>query len=87
MIGVWNEEEHTEVPRAYVVPSPGVDTSEKLAEEIIQWLNDQVAAPKRLRGGVRFVKEIPKSQSGKILRRVLRDQIKKEEEKKTQAKL
>ena len=37
-----------------------------------------VAAHKRLRGGVRFIDAIPKSPSGKILRRVLRDQLKKE---------
>jgi acyl-coenzyme A synthetase/AMP-(fatty) acid ligase len=38
-----------------------------------------VAPPKKLRGGVRFIKEVPKSQAGKILRRVLREQAKKED--------
>jgi 4-coumarate--CoA ligase len=33
-----------------------------------------------LRGGVRWVEEIPKSASGKILRRVLKDRLKREEE-------
>ncbi|KAF4983292.1 hypothetical protein FZEAL_1277 [Fusarium zealandicum] len=80
VIGVWNEDEQTEVPRAYVVPSPGVDGSDELAAEITQWLSSRVGPPKRLRGGVRFTKEIPKSPSGKILRRVLRDRIKKDEE-------
>lgn len=32
----------------------------------------------KLRGGVRVREEIPKSPSGKILRRLLRDEIKKE---------
>lgn len=67
------------MPRAYVVLKPGIEASEQRAEDIAQWLSARVGAPKRLRGGVRFVKEIPKSQAGKILRRVLKDQIKKEE--------
>ncbi len=36
-----------------------------------------VAPHKRLRGGVRFVPEVPKNPSGKILRRVLREEAKK----------
>ncbi|KAF5013745.1 hypothetical protein FDECE_286 [Fusarium decemcellulare] len=87
VIGVWNEDEQTEVPRAYVVLSAGVDGSEELAAEIVEWLGSRVGPPKRLRGGVRFIKEIPKSPSGKILRRILRDQIKKEEEEGPRAKL
>ena len=35
----------------------------------------QVADYKRLRGGVEFVKEIPRSASGKILRRLLKDEL------------
>jgi len=38
-------------------------------------LLDNVSAQKRLRGGVQFVKSIPKNPSGKILRRVLKSQI------------
>ncbi|KAL6359327.1 hypothetical protein LRP88_06747 [Fusarium phalaenopsidis] len=57
----------------------GVDGSEELAADIIEWLGSRVGPSKRLRGGVRFVKEIPKSPSGKILRRILRDQMNKEE--------
>jgi 4-coumarate--CoA ligase len=87
VIGVQNEEQATEVPRAYVVLTPGKDGSDELAREIVEWMNARVGPPKRLRGGVRFVKEIPKSQAGKILRRVLRDQVKSEEEKGPVAKL
>ncbi|KAI6779717.1 Acyl-CoA synthetase (AMP-forming)/AMP-acid ligase II [Emericellopsis cladophorae] len=79
VIGVFNEEEHTEVPRAYIVPKPGVAPSDELAEEIASWLAGRVAPPKKLRGGVRFLDEIPKSQSGKILRRVVAQMVKKED--------
>ena len=79
VIGVWNEAEHTEVPRAYITPKAGIEPSEELAQEITEWLNSKVAPPKKLRGGLRFIEAIPKSPSGKILRRVLKDQVKKEE--------
>lgn len=78
-MGVWNDAEHTEVPRAYIVPKPGVEANDDLAREISDWLAAKVAPPKKLRGGVRFVAEIPKSQAGKVLRRVLQDQAKKED--------
>ncbi|KAL9469160.1 hypothetical protein ACSS6W_010854 [Trichoderma asperelloides] len=83
VIGVWDKVQHTEIPRAYVVLKPGVAETEARAKEIIEWLNAKVAPPKKLRGGVRFIKEIPKSQAGKILRRVLKEQAKKEDEAET----
>ncbi|KIW03622.1 uncharacterized protein PV09_05374 [Verruconis gallopava] len=66
-----------EAPRAYVVLNQGKKATEK---EIQDWLANQVAPHKRLAGGVRFVDAIPKNPSGKILRKVLRDQVKAEEE-------
>ncbi|EQK97363.1 AMP-dependent synthetase/ligase [Ophiocordyceps sinensis CO18] len=87
VVGVWDPERHTEIPRAYIVPRPGVEPSDALAQGIVAWLAERVAPAKRLRGGVRFVDEIPKSQAGKILRRILRDQAKEEQEKGPRAKL
>lgn len=40
------------------------------------FVSERVSNPKQLRGGVRFVDSIPKTPSGKILRRVLRDRLK-----------
>ncbi|CAH2056388.1 unnamed protein product, partial [Iphiclides podalirius] len=62
-----------EVPLAFVVPQPGSALTEA---ELQKFVVDRVSNPKRLRGGVRFVKEIPKNPSGKILRKVLRKMIK-----------
>lgn len=83
VVAVWDEELHTEVPRAYVVLGEGggamrrEEKEEKEEEEkarrIVREVEGRVASHKRLRGGVVFVDEIPKSASGKILRRVLRD--------------
>lgn len=78
VIGIQNDEMHTEVPRAYIVAAKGKN-SDKDAEEIIKWVAEQVANHKRLRGGVRFIDEVPKSASGKILRRLLKDKAKQEE--------
>ncbi|XP_062579412.1 LOW QUALITY PROTEIN: uncharacterized protein LOC134241356 [Saccostrea cucullata] len=63
-VGVYGE-----VPRAYVIPSSPVSE-----ETLINYVNKQVAPYRRLRGGVVFTTEIPKSPSGKILRRLIRPQ-------------
>lgn len=76
VIGV--DEDHTEVPRAYIVVSDGISKSQDTAEAIIGWINAKVSNHKRLRGGIRFVDEIPKSAAGKILRRNLKNAAKQE---------
>lgn len=43
---------------------------------IIFYFTERVSNQKRLRGGVRFIKDIPKNPSGKILRRELRNLLK-----------
>ncbi|KAI5844160.1 hypothetical protein BZA05DRAFT_343349 [Tricharina praecox] len=79
VIGVYDEALASEVPRAYIVPKAGTNSDEKaLAEEISQYLSERVAHHKRLRGGIRFVEAIPKSVSGKILRRILKEHAKAE---------
>ena len=81
VIGILDKEEETEVPRAYVVPQGGQNSSSKLENELVKFVEGRVAHYKRLRGGVHFVKEIPKNASGKILRRVLRQQAAEEAKK------
>ncbi|XP_050463423.1 uncharacterized protein LOC126857738 isoform X2 [Cataglyphis hispanica] len=71
VIGIPNEETG-ELPIAFVVKQKGFDIRE---EDIIQYVNERVSNPKRLRGGIKFVDSIPKTPSGKILRRVLRNMI------------
>jgi len=75
VIGVNDEHEHTEVPRAYVVVSQDKrdKAGESEASNIVIWMTKKVANHKRLRGGIVFVDEIPKSASGKILRRLLKE--------------
>ena len=80
VIGIDNKEQATELPRAYVVAKPEASAEDKaaLSREIAEWTAKQVANHKRLRGGVHFLDAIPKSPSGKILRRILRDEARKE---------
>lgn len=79
VVGVESMELGTEVPRAYVVRKGGKKAvREGDGEAIVRWLNGRVANHKKLRGGVRFVDTIPKSASGKILRRILKDEAKME---------
>jgi acyl-CoA synthetase (AMP-forming)/AMP-acid ligase II len=87
VIGIQDHEQATEVPRAYVVPRKGVEAGKAKEKEIMEWLAKKVSNHKKLRGGVRFVDEIPKSASGKILRRVLKAQVVEEEKKGKKAKL
>jgi 4-coumarate--CoA ligase len=79
VIGVYSEQRATELPRAYIVPAQGVKTGKKLEGEVSEWLNGRVAPYKRLRGGIVWVDEIPKSAAGKVLRRVLSERAKREE--------
>jgi acyl-CoA synthetase (AMP-forming)/AMP-acid ligase II len=65
------DEASGEVPKAYVVLKPNQTLS---AEEVIKFIEGKVSPHKRLRGGVEFLPQIPKSPSGKILRRLLRPQ-------------
>uniref|UniRef100_A0A914Z3K2 AMP-binding enzyme C-terminal domain-containing protein n=1 Tax=Panagrolaimus superbus TaxID=310955 RepID=A0A914Z3K2_9BILA len=77
VIGIPHEQKG-EVPRAYVVVASSNNGEEEVTEDEIKAFVASKAAPyKQLKGGVEFVKEIPKSASGKILRRLLRDQFKK----------
>lgn len=65
-----------ELPRAYIaLQESGRGATEK---DIAAWLATKVAKHKRLAGGVKFVDAIPKNPSGKILRKLLRDQAKTE---------
>jgi 4-coumarate--CoA ligase len=87
VIGVRDESQATEIPLAFVVPKEGVERSEGNGRIIVEWLAERVAAHKRLRGGVRWIDEVPKSASGKILRRVLKDLLAAEEGGMIKAKL
>ncbi|WRT67974.1 uncharacterized protein IL334_004948 [Kwoniella shivajii] len=90
VIGIYSKDQATELPRAYVVPKgglaalPSAQAKEEFSRKVQEWVAEKVANHKRLRGGVILVDIIPKSPSGKILRKDLRARAVQEEEEKGQ---
>ena len=62
-----------ELPKAFVVLKPGVEGSEAVGKELLKYVRERKVRHKHVKE-IEFVDVIPKSASGKILRRVLRDQ-------------
>lgn len=58
-----------EIPRAFVVKRPGMDIKEKV---IMDHVENNVVAYKKLAGGVKFLDLIPRNPSGKVLRNELK---------------
>lgn len=65
------DEEAGEIPAACVVMSKGAEESE---EDIMEFVASNVAHYKKVRV-VQFVDSIPKSPSGKIMRRLLKEKM------------
>jgi acyl-CoA synthetase (AMP-forming)/AMP-acid ligase II len=63
-----------EVPVAVVVPRPGADPD---PADLLAWVAERVSPHKRLRA-VRFAEAIPRTPSGKLLRRALRDEARRD---------
>ena len=91
VLGVYNEAEGTEVPRAYVVRQPAAKGTNRNdatdGKAITDLVAKRAAGYKKLRGGVEFVEAIPRSVSGKILRRVLKAEVAQREKAAQRAKL
>ncbi|KAL4822060.1 hypothetical protein BDW67DRAFT_172046 [Aspergillus spinulosporus] len=77
VIGVWNEAMHSEVPLAYLVGKESMTEQERegAALSVMEYQSGKMVHYKHLRGGVIWIDQIPKSPSGKILKRALRDRV------------
>ncbi|KAK7536863.1 uncharacterized protein J3D65DRAFT_553518 [Phyllosticta citribraziliensis] len=78
-----------EVPKAFVVKSPsvGVEENDRMVKrDVEKHVEQHKTKHKWLKGGIEFIDVIPKSPSGKILRRLLRDK-EKESRRKNGAKI
>lgn len=89
VIGIQDEEKQTEVPRAYITLSPTAKSlsQDQAQKDIHAFVNSQVVYYKQLRGGIEFIDIVPKSVSGKILRKDLRELYKNQQANKNKAKL
>ncbi|OQO13431.1 hypothetical protein B0A48_01659 [Cryoendolithus antarcticus] len=65
-----------ELPRAHLVRRPGA--SGPSDSEVHAFMREKLASFKMLEGGIKWVDAIPKNASGKILKRILREDWKKE---------
>lgn len=75
------DEGDAERPRAYVVRQPVPESKNLTEAQILDFVADKLAKFKYLSGGVKFVEAIPKNASGKILKRLLREDAKKDIQK------
>lgn len=95
VVGVYDKNEATEWPRAFVVPRKkgGEEELRALAGRLKGLVEGKTAKYKWLQGGIVFVEQVPKSPSGKILRRVMKEggvtgfEVKLYERKRRDAKL
>lgn len=78
VIGVQFGRDDSQLPRAYIVKRPGAEGDGLTAEDVKRHMEGKLAKFKQLEGGIKFISVIPRNASGKILKRVLRDEAKKE---------
>ena len=66
------DEDSGELPYAFIVKRSNSTLTEV---DVHSFLNSRISPFKRLTGGISFVDSIPKSPTGKVLRRILRTQL------------
>ncbi|CAI7673267.1 unnamed protein product [Penicillium manginii] len=84
---VYDDSQATEVPLAYVSLSPATvellgPEKQKVLDAIRTWMDGQLAGYKKLRGGVHHLQGLPKTATGKILRRLLPAKLNEQREAK-----
>jgi 4-coumarate--CoA ligase len=62
-----------ELPKAFIVLDPKAKPDQGTSQALQDFVRKKKSRSKWLGGGVEFLDQIPKSASGKILRRLLRD--------------
>lgn len=87
VVPLYVKSKATEYPVAFIVPAHGAEGKDpaEIARQVQTDVDEKLVFYKRLRGGVRVIDQIPKSGAGKILRRILKDKVKVEQEAKEAA--
>ncbi|GAD92510.1 hypothetical protein PVAR5_1102 [Paecilomyces variotii No. 5] len=73
VVGITLAKDDGELPRAYVVRRPGPEGAKLTEADVKAYLESRLAKYKALTGGVKFVDSIARNASGKILKRLLRE--------------
>lgn len=69
VVGVQRSTDESELPATYIVVRPGC----KLAEtEVHDFTRSRLAGYKQLRGGVRFIDQLPRNANGKVMKSELK---------------
>lgn len=72
VVGIFDKNYGGEIIYAFVIKKPGFNLTEKIIED---YVNNRVDAfEKKIHGGVHFVNSFPKTFSGKIFKRKLKEQ-------------
>ena len=84
---VYETKQATEIPLAYVSLTEhhaklSASEIQAVLADIRKWFDGQVASYKKLRGGIHHLQALPKTASGKILRRSLPAKIKEQRDNK-----
>ncbi|WP_417436543.1 AMP-binding protein [Hoeflea sp.] len=63
----------TEIVKAYIVVAPGIEPDAELTESVREWVKTRLSAHEYPRE-IEFVDSLPLTTTGKVIRRILRDQ-------------
>ncbi|KAF2762904.1 4-coumarate-CoA ligase [Pseudovirgaria hyperparasitica] len=79
VVGVIGEDGITVLPRAWVVLGAKARgrTADEVFETLTKWVQERLSRYKWLDGGIEQVESIPRTESGKMLRREMRDRYEK----------
>ncbi|EKG11946.1 AMP-dependent synthetase/ligase [Macrophomina phaseolina MS6] len=78
VIGVKASNDGSEFPRAYVVRKQSLEAASLKEDDVKKYVAERLASYKRLEGGLVFVNELPRSQTGKILKQILKERAARE---------
>ncbi|KAL9539933.1 hypothetical protein MBANPS3_009978 [Mucor bainieri] len=73
VVGIFQAEVGVDLPRAYVVLVDGEPSSQALIDELQAFSDDQLPEKKRVHAGIVIVESLPRTSSGKVQRRLLKE--------------
>lgn len=73
VVGVYQPDVAAEFPRAYVMLVDGEPSTQELIDELQAYSDGQLPEKKRIHAGIVIVESLPRTSSGKIQRRLLRE--------------